>query len=163
MRRRIRTGLVVAGVFAHVVIAAAGAGVLVNRYVFGGRSPVALAVPASPSAAPQRTPALTCQVRFTPRNRWATGFTADLTLTNIGARIDGWALRYSSPGAKVLHGWNGTPTQLGDEVTVRNIATNAVLAPGASITIGLSAATLAGGPAGASPARGFSLNGVDCG
>jgi len=159
MRRRIRTGLLVTGVFAHVVIAAAGAGVLVNRYVFDGRSPVALAAPPSRTVSP--TPASTCQVRFTPRSRWNNGFTADLTLTNIGARIQGWVLRYSSPGVKVLHGWNGNLTQLGDEVTIRNIATNAVIAPGSSITIGVSATAPAGAPA-STTARGFSLNGVDC-
>jgi cellulase/cellobiase CelA1 len=161
MRRRIRTGLLVTGVFAHVVIAAAGAGVLVNRHVFDGRSPVALAAPPSRSVSP--TLASTCQVRFTPRSRWDNGFTADLTLTNIGARIDGWVLTYSSPGVKVLHGWNGNLTQLGDDVTIRSMATNAVLAPGASITIGVSATMAAGAPASTSPARGFSLNGVDCG
>ncbi len=155
MKRRVRTGFLVAGVLIHVTIASAGAGILVNRHALDRPADrQAVATARSSDAPPQGA----CVVTVTERDRWQTGFTAGLVVTNRGEALNGWELRFTSPGVRVLHGWNGVWTQQGDEVIVRNMATNAALAAGASTTMSLSAA-LTGQ---AQPPRDFTLNGVDC-
>lgn len=156
MKRRVRTGFLVAGVLIHVTIASAGAGILVNRHVLDRATDRQAVATARSSEAPP--PQGACVVTVTERDRWQTGFTAALVVTNRGEALNGWELRFSSPGVRVVHGWNGVWTQQGDEVIVRSMATNAVLAAGASATMSLSAA-LNGQ---AQPPRDFTLNGVDC-
>jgi endoglucanase len=154
MKRRVRTGFVVLGFMAHVTMASAGAGVLVNRHVVAPHPPATTA-PAPTTASP-RPPA--CLVTFTRRDQWATGFTADVVVTNLGDRIEGWELRYRSLGVRVVQGWNGAWTQQGDQVSVRNMPWNDTLEPGGSVKAGVSAAFTGESP----PPTRFSLNDAPC-
>ena len=67
-----------------------------------------------------------CSVDY-KTNDWGSGFTADLTLTNRGTEaIDGWTLTYDYAGNQKLgNGWNGTWSQSGKTVTVKNASYNA--------------------------------------
>ena len=157
MRRRLRTGVLVAALGAHLAIAATGVAVLAD---LAPRLSRATGTGGAQSAAPglaQAAPA--CRVRFTPRDRWNTGFTADLVVTNTGPRIEGWVLSYNAgPGVRVVHGWNGIWSQRGQQVSVRNNNWNATLETGRSVNAGLSAAFDRVNPA----PSGFALNGVAC-
>ena len=74
---------------------------------------------------PRQAAAVQCSVDY-KTNDWGSGFTADLTLTNRGtAAIDGWTLTYAYAGnQKLTNGWNGTWSQAGKTVTVRNASYN---------------------------------------
>jgi hypothetical protein len=78
-----------------------------------------------------------CSVDYTT-NDWGSGFTAELTLTNRGSEaLDGWTLTYSYAGNQKLgNGWNGSWSQSGQSVTVRNASYNGTVAPGAAVTTG---------------------------
>ncbi len=71
-------------------------------------------------------------------NDWGSGFTAELTLTNRGTDpINGWTLTYSYAGnQKLANGWNGSWSQSGRSVTVKNAAYNATIGAGAAVTTG---------------------------
>ncbi len=86
---------------------------------------------------PARAAALQCSVDY-HTNDWGSGFTADLTLTNRGTdAIDGWTLTYAYAGDQTLtSGWNGTWSQSGRNVTVRNAPYNARIAAGEAVTAG---------------------------
>ncbi|WCN04237.1 glycoside hydrolase family 48 protein [Streptomyces sp. M92] len=86
---------------------------------------------------PAQAAALQCSVDYRT-NDWGSGFTAELTLTNRGAEaIDGWTLTYDYAGdQKLTNGWNGTWSQSGRTVTVKNAAYNARVAAGAAVTTG---------------------------
>lgn len=91
---------------------------------------------------------------------WNTGLTENLTITNTGATaIDGWSLVFTLPGGqRVTSGWGATYSPASGQVTARNAAYDAVLAPNASTTIGFQA-THTGDPAAASA---FTLDGTSC-
>jgi len=160
MRRRARTGILVAGLVSHLVLASTGATVLAADLNQGDTVPATAR--GGPSTAPSPTvepPPDACQVVYRERDRWSNGFTADVVLTNNGPGVDGWVLTYTAPpGMRVVHGWNGVWSQQGTQVTVRNANWNATLETGTTVTAGLSAAF--DRPVG--PPAGFALNDVPC-
>ncbi|MEU3840446.1 glycoside hydrolase family 48 protein [Streptomyces sp. NPDC028635] len=81
--------------------------------------------------------ALRCSVDY-KTNDWGSGFTADLTLTNRGTEaVDGWTLTYAYSGNQQLsNGWNGTWSQSGRTVTVKNASYNGTIAAGAAVGTG---------------------------
>ncbi|MGI5240199.1 extracellular catalytic domain type 1 short-chain-length polyhydroxyalkanoate depolymerase [Dactylosporangium sp. CA-139066] len=93
-------------------------------------------------------------------NAWNTGLTESITITNTGsAAINGWALTFTLPGGQsITSGWNAAYSPSSGAVTARNVSYNAVLAPGASTTIGFQATHT--GNTGAPAA--FALNGSAC-
>ncbi|MFF0105076.1 glycoside hydrolase family 48 protein [Streptomyces hirsutus] len=100
----------------------------------------ALALPLtmlSSASTPAQAAAVQCSVDYRT-NDWGSGFTADLTLTNRAAEaIDGWALTYGYAGnQQLVNGWNGSWSQSGKTVTVRNAAHNARIAAGGAVTTG---------------------------
>ncbi|MFH9569553.1 glycoside hydrolase family 48 protein [Streptomyces sp. NPDC017230] len=108
---------------------------------------------------PARAAALQCSVDYRT-NDWGSGFTAELTLTNRGGdAIDGWTLTYDYAGdQKLTNGWNGTWSQSGRTVTVKNASYNARIAAGAAVSTG-GQFTYSG--TNAAPA-GFAVNGTAC-
>ncbi|MFE0509799.1 glycoside hydrolase family 48 protein [Streptomyces sp. NPDC058964] len=78
-----------------------------------------------------------CSVDY-KTNDWGSGFTADLTITNRGTdAIDGWTLTYGyTGGQKLVNGWNGTWSQSGQSITVRNASYNGTIAAGAAVSTG---------------------------
>lgn len=122
----------------------------------------ALALPLtmlSSGSTPAQAAALQCSVDY-KTNDWGSGFTVDLTLTNRGTDvIDGWTLTYAYAGNQKLgNGWNGTWSQSGKDITVRNASHNARVAAGAAVTTGAQFSYSGGNTAPTS----FSVNGTPC-
>ncbi|MEV4336455.1 glycoside hydrolase family 48 protein [Streptomyces sp. NPDC049590] len=100
----------------------------------------ALALPLSMLATGAETAhaaAVQCSVDY-KTNDWGSGFTADLTITNRGTdAINGWTLTYAYAGNQRLSGgWNGTWSQSGQSVTVKNASYNGAIAAGAAVSTG---------------------------
>ncbi|MEU3524633.1 glycoside hydrolase family 48 protein [Streptomyces sp. NPDC038707] len=100
----------------------------------------ALALPLSMLATGAETAhaaAVQCSVDY-KTNDWGSGFTADLTITNRGTdAINGWTLTYAYAGnQKLSGGWNGTWSQSGQSVTVKNASYNGAIAAGAAVSTG---------------------------
>lgn len=100
-----------------------------------------------------------CSVDY-KTNDWGSGFTADLTITNRGtAAIDGWTLTYGYSGnQKLSNGWNGSWSQSGQTVTVRNASYNGTIAAGAAVSTG---AQFTYSGTNTAPAS-FAVNGTTC-
>ncbi|MEV6957868.1 glycoside hydrolase family 48 protein [Streptomyces sp. NPDC051207] len=122
----------------------------------------ALALPLtmlSTGSTPARAAAVQCSVDY-KTNDWGSGFTADLTITNRGSdAIDGWTLTYAYAGnQKLTNGWNGSWSQSGQSVTVKNVSYNARIAAGAAVTTG---AQFTYSGTNTAPAS-FTVNGTAC-
>ncbi|MDL4819534.1 glycoside hydrolase family 6 protein [Actinomadura opuntiae] len=99
-----------------------------------------------------------CKVDYV-KNDWGGGFTATATVTNLGDALSGWTLEWDFAGdQKVTSGWNGTLSQSGQHVTVKNMSWNGSLATNASVAPGFQG-TYSG--TNAVPAS-FKLNGQTC-
>ncbi|MFG2353080.1 glycoside hydrolase family 48 protein [Streptomyces sp. NPDC048521] len=103
--------------------------------------------------------AVQCSVDYRT-NDWGSGFTADLTITNRGsAAIDGWTLTYAYAGnQKLSNGWNGTWSQSGQAVTVKNTSYNGTIAAGSAVSTG---AQFSYSGANTAPTS-FAVNGTTC-
>jgi hypothetical protein len=98
-----------------------------------------------------------CRVAYTVTNQWQGGFGASVAITNLGDPVNGWTLGFSFPsGQAVSQLWNGTYTQSGAAVTVRDAGYNAAIATNAGTSFGFNGTGTGGVPAG------FTLNGVAC-
>jgi hypothetical protein len=122
----------------------------------------ALALPVtmlSAGSTPAQAAAVQCSVDYRT-NDWGSGFTADLTITNRGSDpIDGWTLTYSYTGnQRLANGWNGSWSQSGQTITVRNASYNGTIAPGANVSTG---AQFSYSGSNAAPTS-FTLNGTVC-
>jgi len=129
-------------------VAAATAAVLVTTGV------AALSLAQSASAASG------CQVSYTA-NSWAGGFTASISITNLGSPITNWTLAFTLPGnEKVSQGWSAGYTQSGQNVTATNASYNASLGTNGSASIGFNG-SFTGSAYPGNPAS-FTLNGTTC-
>ncbi|WP_249998704.1 cellulose-binding domain-containing protein [Actinoplanes sp. M2I2] len=107
---------------------------------------------------PGASAAPACTVGWTA-NQWATGFTADVQVTNGGAAVTSWTLSWTFAGdQRVTSGWNAAVTQSGSVVTAASLGWNGALASGASTRFGFQG-TYSG--TNAAPAA-FTFNGVSC-
>ncbi|WP_433796651.1 glycosyl hydrolase [Actinoplanes sp. CA-252034] len=98
-----------------------------------------------------------CRVAYTITSSWQGGFGADVAITNLGDPINGWNLTFTFPsGQTVSQMWNGSHTQTGAAVTVRNVAYNAAVATNATTGFGFN------GTGSAATPTGFALNGTAC-
>ncbi|NYH43035.1 cellulose 1,4-beta-cellobiosidase [Micromonospora jinlongensis] len=127
-------------------MALAGAGVLVA----GGL----VTIPVTAAQA-----ATQCDIAYTS-NEWPGGFTASVTIKNVGDPLNGWTLGWTFPnsGQRVQQGWSAEFTQSGSQVTARSLSYNGTLATGASTSIGFNGAWSGSNPKPTS----FTLNGVVC-
>ncbi|WP_406335955.1 cellulose binding domain-containing protein [Streptomyces sp. NBC_00203] len=102
---------------------------------------------------------VTCRVTNTV-SAWNTGLTSNITIANTGTTpIDGWSLAFTLPaGQTITSGWNAGYLPASGQVTARNVAHNATVAPGASVDIGFQA-THTGN---AAPPSSYTLNGTAC-
>ena len=119
----------------------------------------ALGTAAAVSAPGASAAAAGCQVSYTISSQWAGGFGANVAVTNLGAPIAGWTLRWSfGAGQTVTQAWNATVTQSGAAVTAVNASYNGALATDGSASFGFNGSWTGSNPA---PAA-FTLNGVAC-
>ncbi|MGJ6966136.1 glycoside hydrolase family 9 protein [Streptosporangium sp. G11] len=86
-------------------------------------------------------PAGGCTATYAVGNSWQGAFQAEVTVKNEGAlAITGWTVTWRFPnGQTISQLWNGTHTQTGADVSVRNVAWNGALAPNASASFGFTA------------------------
>ena len=104
--------------------------------------------------------AVGCRVTYAVTAQWPGGFTANVTLDNLGDPVNGWAVRWTfGAGQTVTEGWSASYAQSGTQVTASNAAWNASLATGASTSFGFNGAwNNASNPV----PTGFTLNNVAC-
>ncbi|MFG2106523.1 glycoside hydrolase family 48 protein [Micromonospora chersina] len=112
---------------------------------------------ALPAGAAQAAPA--CDVTYAT-NDWGTGFTANVTIKNLGDALTSWTLKFAFPNStqKLTQGWSARWSQSGSEVTATNESWNGSLGTGASTTIGFNGAYSGSNP----KPTAFTLNGVTC-
>ncbi len=115
-----------------------------------GSTPTATATPASSA----------CKVSYVVQSQWTGGFTAAVTITNSGSvTINGWTLAFTFPaGQQISQSWNGTFTQQGSQVTIKDAGYNGTLAPAASASLGFNASWAGSNT---NPTS-FTLNGATC-
>jgi non-reducing end alpha-L-arabinofuranosidase len=100
-----------------------------------------------------------CSVAYTVGSQWPGGFTASVTVTNLGDPVTSWRLNWGfATGQTITQLWNGSFTQSGAEVNVTNAAWNGSLGTGASTQFGFNGSYTDSNPVPAS----FSMNGVTC-
>ncbi|GIJ43572.1 hypothetical protein Val02_04580 [Virgisporangium aliadipatigenens] len=111
------------------------------------------------ATAPPASAATGCRVDYAISSSWPGGFGANVTVTNLGGPINGWALTWSyAAGQTVTQAWNATVTQAGTQVTARNASYNAALGTNGTASFGFN-----GSQTGSNPVpTGFALNGVAC-
>lgn len=102
-----------------------------------------------------------CQVSYTLSGSWPGGFTANISVTNLGASVSAWTLAFALPGdEEVSQGWSASYGQSGRNVTATNASYNGSLATNASTSFGFngtySGSTYPGDP------TSFTLNGTPC-
>ncbi|MEO3774167.1 cellulose binding domain-containing protein [Micromonospora sp. B9E7] len=103
--------------------------------------------------------AVGCRVDYQITNQWQGGFGANVTVTNLGDPVNGWALTWSyAAGQQVTQAWNASVSQSGAQVTARNVDYNGSLATNGSASFGFN-----GSWTGSNPVPGsFALNGATC-
>ena len=130
---------------------------LVVAHQFGVVRPQASPAPLTTSSVVAAPPATTtsqgaadpvsvstgCEAHYDVMNSWSTGYQAAVTITNLtGGQLTGWQVSWRLPGGQhVTSLWNGTFSQQGAVLVVRNATWNAVLAANTSTSFGLVAGT----------------------
>lgn len=101
-----------------------------------------------------------CEVEYEVQKQWTGGFTAKVTIANLGDAISGWDLSWTFPSnQRITQAWNTTATDSGDRVTASNLSYNATVESAGSTSFGFN-----GSWSGANEIpTAFTLNGVVCG
>ncbi len=100
-----------------------------------------------------------CSVNYQTENNWGAGAQYKVTLTNTSAAKTNWELCWGFAGNETVSSlWEGTYTQTGKNVCVKNVGYNGNLPANGSVAFGL----IASNPGAAVPTA-FTLNGVSCG
>lgn len=107
----------------------------------------------------QASAAAGCQVKYTISSQWPGGFGAAVDVTNLGDPISGWSLVFSfTAGQSVTQLWNGSVTQAGPSVTVKNVGYNGNIPRNGVASFGFNGSWTGSNPVPSS----FTLNGVSC-
>ncbi|MGN9910016.1 cellulose binding domain-containing protein [Phytohabitans sp. LJ34] len=101
-----------------------------------------------------------CRVSYVVNSQWAGGFSADITITNLGDTVDGWTLRFAFPALdqQLAQTWNARWTQSGQQVSAASLDWNTTLDTDRSVRVGFIGRWSGSNPAPTS----FTLNGVPC-
>ncbi|WP_444948278.1 rhamnogalacturonan lyase family protein [Micromonospora ureilytica] len=103
--------------------------------------------------------AVGCRVDYQITNQWQGGFGANVTVTNLGDPVNGWAVTWSyAAGQQVTQAWNTAVTQSGAQVTARNVDHNVAIATNGSASFGFNGSWTGSNPVPSS----FALNGTTC-
>ncbi len=100
-----------------------------------------------------------CQASYTIGSQWSGGFTASVSVTNLGDPVTSWTITWTFPGnQQITQIWNATNTQSGENVTAANVGYNGSVATNASVTFGFNGSVAGTNTA---PAQ-LSFNGTAC-
>nr|WP_240972157.1 lytic polysaccharide monooxygenase [Microbispora sp. CL1-1] len=78
-----------------------------------------------------------CSATYKVVSSWGSGYQGEVTVTAGSSSIGSWAVRWTQPsGATITQVWNGTLSQSGSEITVKNVSYNGSVSAGASTTFG---------------------------
>jgi lysophospholipase L1-like esterase len=111
------------------------------------------------AAATSADAAAGCAVKYTVSSQWPGGFGAAVDVTNLGDPTTAWSLVFTFPaGQSITQLWNGSATQSGSTVTVRNAGWNGSVATNGTVSFGFNGSWTGSNPV---PAA-FTLNGVTC-
>ncbi len=124
-------------------------------------TPTPTPVPPTPTPTPTAVSGAACQVDYVVTDQWQGGATVNVTITNLGSTtINGWTLAWTfpDPNQVITHLWNGTYTQVGQDVSVSNASWNGAIAPGESVDFGFTLSWSGTNPV----PTAFTLNGVPC-
>lgn len=94
---------------------------------------------AAPAPAGSQIMVAECSATYVVGSQWATGFVANITITNTGTEpLVNWTviIVYPDPPPIIQQAWNITLVQNGNTVIIRPRPWNTILPPGASITVG---------------------------
>jgi len=102
-----------------------------------------------------------CHVAYSTTSQWAGGFTASVTITNTSSTaLSGWTLAFTFPGDQhITNGWNGTPSQTGENVRIASVSYNGTIPAGGSTSLGFQGTWTTSD---AAPTA-FTVNGAACG
>ncbi|MFC0529817.1 cellulose-binding domain-containing protein [Phytohabitans kaempferiae] len=115
---------------------------------------IVAAITAQPAAA-----AAGCGVTYTVASQWNNGFTANVSVRNLGDPLTSWTLTWAyANGQQVTQAWNATVSQSGGQVTARSVSYNGSLGTGATTSFGFNGSWSG---TNSSPTS-FSLNGTTC-
>jgi endoglucanase len=118
----------------------------------------------TPTPTPTRTPTPAAgagySVSYSVQNDWGNGVIVNVTIVNNTATaVNGWTLVWNYSGNQTISAlWNGTFTQSGVTVTVKNMPYNAVIPAGGSVSFEFNLTYSGSNPM---PAE-FTLNGAVC-
>src|SRR6266568_1113409 len=103
-----------------------------------------------------------CHVNYTISNQWSGGFQAALTIENTGSTsLSSWTLTWNfANGQTISNLWNGSETQSGSTVMVKNLSYNGSIPAGGSYN-GVGFTGTWNNSANAAPTS-FAINGVTC-
>ncbi|MEU7956850.1 PQQ-dependent sugar dehydrogenase [Micromonospora humida] len=111
-----------------------------------------------PTTPPGTPPPVSCRVVWQP-NQWNGGFTAEVSITNLGFSVTSWTLTWSfAADQRITNAWNAQVTQSGAAVTARNVAWNGSVPQSSTVSFGVQGTSGASNPR---PAA-FQFNGGVC-
>lgn len=100
-----------------------------------------------------------CQVTYTVSSQWTGGFTAAVSIRNLGDPINGWRLGWTFPaGQAITQSWGFTANPASGSVIATNVDYTAVIGTGAAVDVGFNGSWTGSNPV---PAA-FTLNGTTC-
>ena len=100
-----------------------------------------------------------CSVNYAVASQWQGGFSASVSITNLGDPLTGWTLTWSfGAGQTVTQAWNTSLTQSGSAVTAKNVSYNGAVGTNGAVSFGFNGSWTGSNPVPTS----FALNGVAC-
>ncbi|WP_433379642.1 cellulose binding domain-containing protein [Actinoplanes sp. CA-142083] len=118
-----------------------------------------LSVLASVAVATTARAAAGCQVDYRVSSQWTGGFTAAITIHNLGDPINGWRLGWTFPaGQTITQSWGFTASPASGSVVATNADYTAVIGTGASVEVGFNGTWTGSNPV----PNAFTLNGTAC-
>ncbi|MFZ5988829.1 MAG: GH12 family glycosyl hydrolase domain-containing protein [Bacillota bacterium] len=102
-------------------------------------TPVRSSTPvSSPTATPPSGGSGSCSVSYVVQNNWGSGATVSVTIKNNSSTpINGWTLNWTYSGnQKITNIWNGSYSQSGTSVTVKDMGYNGYIPANGSVNFG---------------------------